>query len=261
MKRALPPGLEELTVSGVPAFADPVARSWVVATLEKGWTLHQAASSDPDARMLRGRGPVPVVPAPEGHWVVRHYWRGGAMAPLLGDRYLNVGEPRPVSEARWAYEAERRAVPTPAVVAGAIYRAGPFYRADIVTEYVPRSRDLAAVLFDDGPEPDAGPDEPAWSELRADALAAARELVILAAEAGLFHPDLNAMNILLSRAPGTVDPWMVDLDRCRLDVAGPDLVESAMLGRLERSLRKLEASTGRPLPAEEWRILRTGTAS
>ena len=48
-----------------------------------------SAARHPEARTLRGRGKVYVVPGPTGLMAVRHYHRGGAVAaPLLRDRYL-----------------------------------------------------------------------------------------------------------------------------------------------------------------------------
>lgn len=233
------------------AFAAPDAVEWTKEALDSGRTLHEVAMArtsdpdDPDGGMrLRGRGPVPVVDGPGGRWAVRHYHRGGAVAPLLGDRYLRGGTPRPAVEARWSREAIRRGIPTPRVVAGAVYPAGVFYRADLVTEYVPDSRDLAAVLFGEGqtgPEggPAIGPEE---------ALDLAGRLLVHAAERGLYHPDLNARNILLARSEGALQPWLVDLDRCRVQVAGPDLVTQTMLKRLERSVLKIARAGGRAVP-------------
>jgi hypothetical protein len=88
-------------------------------------------------------------PGPEGkkRWVVRHYHRGGAVGPILGDRYLSLGRFRPLCETVASLEARERGIPTPAVVAGIIYPAGIFYRADLVTEEIPASVDLSQVLF------------------------------------------------------------------------------------------------------------------
>lgn len=245
----LPAGYVTVDAPGADAFALPEARDLVARALEEAETLYDWALSAPGGEAMEGRGPVPVVPAPDGRWAVRHYFRGGAMGPILEDRYLRVGEPRPISEARWAREVERRGVPTPEVVAGAVYPAGLFYRGDLVTAYVPDSRDLAAILFEE--------DEDArWTGARARALTLAGHLVVRTAEARVFHPDLNARNILLAHREGGLTVLLLDLDRCRLDVAGPDLVAGQMTRRLERSLRKFERKTGRSLGEDEWEVLR-----
>src|SRR5204863_45148 len=82
-----------------------------------------------------GRGPVPVLATPRGRWVVRRYHRGGRVAALLRDRYLRWGSSRPLREAHVSGELLRRGIPTPRVVAGAIYPDGAFYRADLMTEF------------------------------------------------------------------------------------------------------------------------------
>jgi 3-deoxy-D-manno-octulosonic acid kinase len=245
----LPAGYVTVDTPGAQAFALPEARAWVKRALEEAGTLHDWALSAPGSGAMEGRGPVPVVPAPDGRWAVRHYFRGGAMGPILGDRYLRVGEPRPISETRWAGEVKRRDVPTPEVVAGAVYPAGLFYRGDLVTAYVPDSRDLAAILFDED-------DDVRWTGARARALSLAGHLVVRTAEARVYHPDLNARNILVAHREDGLAVLLLDLDRCRLDVAGPDLVAAAMIGRLERSLRKFERATGRSLGEDEWEVLR-----
>lgn len=257
-----PAGYELVETGGVFAFAAPQAVDWVRSVLEAGGTLHREAARHPMAT-FRGRGEVHVVDAPEGRWVVRHYHRGGAMARLLDDRYLRVGEPRPVREAAAAAEVARRGIATPEVLAGAVYPAGPFYRADLVTALVPDAADLAGVLF--GPAADGGriraggprqEQSAADPGLRGDALRAAGSLVGWMARGGVAHPDLNAGNVLLVREEGDLRPLLLDLDRCRVLPRGLGLDPQGLLARLERSLRKLGDRRGPALGRDEWDVLR-----
>jgi 3-deoxy-D-manno-octulosonic acid kinase len=179
---------------------------------------------------------------------VRHYFRGGALARWLGDRYLAVGRPRPLLEAEASNTARSREIPTPAVVAGAVYRSGSFYRADVVTEHIPESSDLADVLF--GQNRLAMPAE--------DALTAAGRLVRILERAGVLHPDLNAKNIVLHSAPEGPCAHLVDLDRCCARQAGVPAPAFPMRRRLERSLRKFEGRAGRYLPHGAWSALHKG---
>jgi 3-deoxy-D-manno-octulosonic acid kinase len=178
---------------------------------------------------------------------VRHYRRGGAVASYLGDRYLAVGATRPEVEIRASVEARARGVRTPAVVAGAWYRAGPFYRADLVTELVPGATTLADALF-------SAPRGAAAERSLAAAGRLAREL----GEAGIGHADLNARNVLEGTDSPAAGPWVIDLDRATVE--GRKGIEAArpMLARLERSLRKFGATSGRPLSGAEWAALRAG---
>jgi 3-deoxy-D-manno-octulosonic acid kinase len=214
---------------------------------------HAAAEAATHARATRGRGELHVVraavvgPDRRERWAVRHYRRGGAVASYLGDRYLAVGATRPEVEIRASVAARARGVRTPAVVAGAWYHAGPFYRADLVTELVPGATTLADALF-------SAPRGAAAERWLAAAGRLAREL----GEAGIGHVDLNARNILEGTDSPAAGPWVIDLDRATVE--GRTGIEAArpMLARLERSLRKIGATSGRPLSGAEWAALRAG---
>ena len=136
---SLPDGYVPVEGLGAWGFARSDAVAWASEVLASGATLHAWAGAHPGRRELAGRGRTWAVPAPRPGpggargWVVRHYRRGGAVARWLRDRYLALGEARPVAELRASLEAARRGVPTPGVVAGAVYPAGALYRADLVT--------------------------------------------------------------------------------------------------------------------------------
>lgn len=232
------------------AFARPVAVPWLEALLKGYGEIHLWAGSHPARRALGGRGETWSVPAPDGasgRWVVRHYCRGGLAAGWLGDRYLAVGEPRPFAEARASQEARRRGIPTPEVVAGAVYPDGIFYRADLVTEEIPHATDLASLLA-----------SPPTSVTADDALAAAGILVRRLESEGIVHPDLHAGNVVIQTTGDGAQAHVVDLDRCRVRSPGVPAPAFPMRRRLERSLRKLERRRGTPLSSSAWDALRTG---
>ncbi len=244
----------------------PDVRASLEAWVREFGTLADAAAAHPDAATLEGRGRVFVVPAPVGSglWAVRHYHRGGAIASLLGDRYLRLGTPRPVRELRVGRALEEMGVPTPRHVGGAVYRSGIWYRGDLVTEYVPGSRDLAGVLFDGDPPPgdrsaDRTIDRTADRTIdrTADptaAMRAAGTAVRLLHERGGIHRDLNLKNILI--AGGTdaasrdgVRALILDLDRASLRSRVGERARRRMLDRFWRSARKWERKTDRRLGA------------
>jgi 3-deoxy-D-manno-octulosonic acid kinase len=243
-----PEGYESLQVGTTWGFAQVDVLPWLRDTLGEQADLREWAKSRPSVRTLQGRGRVFSVGAPlagpdgRARWVVRHYHRGGAVARALKDRYLALGPPRPVVETRASVEIRRRGVPTPAVVAGVVYPAGVFYRADLATEEIPDALDLAGVLFDaSGPVQDMS-----------GALRAATGLIRLLEKKGVHHPDLNAKNIVISHEGGSARAHLVDLDRCRVREAGVPAPSLPMRRRLMRSLRKLEQTSGRLLGAEVW---------
>lgn len=228
----LPAGYREQDVAGVILVARSEAVEPCRRALAEYGTLYAWAAAQSDARVLRGRGATYVVPIPNEEWVVRHSFRGGAMGPLLRDRYLRSGEPRPYAELRVSHGLRQHNIETPSLIAFAIYSAGPFYRADVITRYVPESQDLATLTFGERRAP-AGDRVAAWR--------AAGNLLRRAWNAGLVHPDLNLSNILIAGGAEAPEAWLIDLDRARLsgDMAASDRV--AMQRRLNRSRAKLEA--------------------
>lgn len=252
-------GFRLLDHPGVRTWARREATDWVRYVLEGGRTLHQAAEADPRAREMAGRGPVYVIPAKlpaeerhssGGEWAVRHYVRGGrVVSRLLGDRYLKVGDRRPFQELRVNETARDRGVPTARVMAAALYPDRLFYRGDLVTEMVPGSSDLVEALFDPRRKGMGGAVE------RRDALRAAGQLIRKLSASGLSHQDLHAGNVLLRWSGAAPDPFLVDLDRCRVGEEGASGDARAMLRRLERSLRKWEKIAGLALSRAEWATL------
>lgn len=248
----VPEGFVAVSGVGARGFARPEAADWVRATLSRWGTLTRASRHEPDALAFTGRGTVRAVPAPggDGRWVVRRYLRGGLVARLLDDRYLRRGSPRPLRETRASEAARARGIPTPAVMAGVIYPSGAWYRADLVTRYVPDSIDLADFLFRRG-----RPGSALSADHRAEALRQAGRLARALADAGIYHPDLNARNFLV--VEGGSELQVLDLDRGRA-VSGP-IPLAPMAARLTRSLRKFETTTGVALGEGAWAAFRDAT--
>ncbi|MDA0327504.1 MAG: hypothetical protein O2958_00625 [Gemmatimonadetes bacterium] len=210
-------------------------------------TLYEWAASVETRSEFRGRGRVYSVPAPvlgpsgAKHWAVRHYFRGGAMAMHMVDRYLRLGHPRPWRELAASEAARSRGVRTPAVVAAAVYLDGACYRADLVTEVVSNARTLATTLFEqDGTR--------GW----AVAMSRAGALIRTLSDSGVFHIDLNAHNILLPDDPNE-DALVVDLDRARILRRSSDSASERMRARLTRSIVKVGTPTGEHLRDSEIR--------
>jgi 3-deoxy-D-manno-octulosonic acid kinase len=247
----------------------------VVSLLHSHTTLYDAAAARPDAQAFAGRGAAYRMTIAGTDVVVRHYRRGGAVARVLHDEYLRLGEPRPLRELHASISARARGVDTPEVVAAIAYLAGPLYRADLATRFVPGSRDLATVTFGKGLD-DLANDRtrertraPARArvrvreredeEARAAAWHAAGSLVRTAFDAGVEHADLNLRNILISPPAGAPRALLLDLDRAVVH-AKPlrAAVRSAMIARLHRSRAKLEKLAGEETGAEELAAFRAG---
>lgn len=250
-------GFEIVEHPGARVLARPETVAWVRYVLEGGQTLHGAASGDRGAVTLEGRHPVYTIPAKvpssypveEERWAVRHYARGGRASKLLVDRYLRLGEVRPYQETAASEATRARGIPTPRVMAAALYPDGIFYRADLVTAFVSKSSDLVETLFDMKRKGAGGSAE------RLDALRAAGGLIRDMAAAGIRHRDMNARNVLLEWRGVAPRAHLLDLDRCVVAPTIGSVSTGAMHQRLLRSLRKWEKRTGFRITDKEWETL------
>lgn len=243
-----------------------VGRAWIVAragaldfarnAVASVGSLFAYAETHPHRQVLKsGRGPLYTVPGPDGRWAVRRYRRGGWLA-RLGDRYLRAGLsrqlPRPLAELAASAGARTRGVPTPEIVAAAVYPGVITYRADLATLWIPNASDLAALLF--GPRPLEGVE-------RRRAWEAAGRLVRTLHARGLVHRDLNLKNILLETRTDPPRAHILDLDRCRLTNQVSAAQRARMLKRFRRSVEKWGRLTGRAADAAEWQAFDAGYRS
>ena len=200
----------------------------IVSTLLQRGTLYDWARTHPDRREYHGRGPVFSAPLPDegGRVVVRHAFRGGLVAPLLGDLYLPP-TPAPV-ELAITHLLMRAGVPTPPILAFATYRAAfTLRRVDVMTmEW--SGQDLGAAL-----RAARTPDE------RRGLVGPVARLVGLLSYSGAWHQDLNVKNILLvPAADGQLQGAVLDVDRVRFAPAGDPHILGANISRLRRSMDK-----------------------
>lgn len=168
-----------------------------------------------------GRGGARVIRHGDGEWVLRHYRRGGLPGRFVHDRYLWTGleATRPWREWRLLDSLYKEGLPVPQPLAARVLRAGLFYRGDLLTRRIPKARSLAVLL--------SGPRRLPWDVV-------GRTLRRFH-EAGVWHADLNAHNILLDESGGV---HLIDFDRGerRTPQAG---WKQANLARLRRSFDKL----------------------
>ncbi len=171
-----------------------------------------------------GRGGVAFLDTQAGPCVLRHYQRGGWMAPLLGDRYLWNSRLRSRGFAEFHLLAElvQRGLPVPMPVAARYRRRGPYYTADLITRTIEGAQTLTEIIAQD----------------RLDAALAGRVGALIARfhVAGVDHADLNAHNILMAGE----DLWLIDFDRGEIRAIGTAW-KLANLARFKRSLLKVGA--------------------
>ncbi len=192
--------------------------------------------------------------APSEWAVLRHYWRGGLLGPILRDLHLSWR--RPFGEVALYERARRAGVPTLEPLGAIARRAGPLplYRLDLVTRLVEGARNLADLYVNDAL------DRASPMRRRAHLEAAGRSVRALH-DAGILHADLNLGNLLAVEAPasgvapaaaaskrlGQPSVLVIDLDRSTMKDLGAPASAARLenLYRLYRSGEKTNASIER----------------
>jgi 3-deoxy-D-manno-octulosonic acid kinase len=195
----------------------PADRDFEPVPPGRSGSIERAAAGRGSAWFVTARG------ASGGEWLLKHYRRGGFVARVVADRYLWAGEAatRSFHELTLLAALEDRALPAARPVAARYRRAGLTYRADLLSVAIPGARSLASLL---GPALTPS----GWRRVG--------ECLRAFHDAGAFHADLNAHNVLID-AGGSVQ--LIDFDRGALRAPGE--WRSRTLARLERSLVKLAA--------------------
>lgn len=237
---ALPPGFSALRA----AHARGAARHDLAATLgtilDSGLTLHGWAAAEPAARAMQGRGVQWAVSVAGVAAVVRHSRHGGWLAPLTRD--LFSAPSRAPQELASAQELQRRGVPTPDVLGFAVYPA-PFglVRADVVTGELADGEDLLVALR----RADA-------AEREGSLVPAVGELLAALRKAGVWHPDLNLKNVLLTPvSPRAHKAWVLDVDVVQFGTPGNAGYARLNLERLMRSAIKRRNEMRSPITSAD----------
>lgn len=214
-----------------------------------------AATSWPTAPVAPGdaggRGATRFIEHAGQQWVLRHYYRGGAIGRILDDGFLWLGESRTRCFREWQLLAHLQGLglPAPAPVA-AHYRRSPlgYYTADLITARIPDVESLSRRL-ERAPLPAA-----VW--------AAVGRCIAIFHQAGIYHADLNAHNVQIDTSDRI---FLLDFDRGRVRQDRRHW-RAANLARLHRSLAKIstpkpDVSAAITFSDREWRWLLAGYTS
>jgi 3-deoxy-D-manno-octulosonic acid kinase len=200
-----------------------------------------------DADLAGGRGAAWVLSTRSfGDVVVRPYRRGGWISHFVSRRY--VAGARAFHELLVTERLHRAGAPVPEVLAAVQerIRPGPGYSACIATRRIMGTAPAAEAL--------AGARDAELRILMEDIGRAIRRCH----DAGGWHADLNAWNLLVPTARPDLPVSVIDWDRGRWIPDGvPDRARRANLSRLARSLRKLELAEA----IQAWPALESGYAS
>lgn len=216
----------------------------LAAVITQHKTLYTWARQVQQPRALRGRAPVFVASIPSHNditIVVRHAWHGGLLAPLTRDVYRRPS--RAPRELQMSERLRRSGIPTPAIVAYALYDAGPgLVRVDVASRYIADSYDFAAVLAQHAPDID-----------RISAFDALKVLLGNLARNQVVHPDLNIKNVLLFRDAERLAAAVLDVDVVEHSInESPAAVHVRNVARLARSMRKAPAQFGIQITPDEY---------
>lgn len=218
-----------------PALSEPPRSEW----FEPEWWRSRGAL----VGEAGGRGRALFLQAGESQWVLRQFRRGGIVQRLVQARYLWLGERRTRGFAEWRMLARLHdaGLPVPRPVAARYRRVGRCcYTAELITRRLPDSRTLRELYGDDEVPPQV------WGRVGA--------VVRQVHDAGVFHADLNAGNLLVE--PGGA-VHVLDFDQARLRPPGRWCERN--LARLRRSLQKTAVEAGREaLETAHWEALLDG---
>lgn len=182
-----------------------------------------------------GRGSAWFVSSAVADLVLRHFCRGGLPGRFIRRDYIYAGidAVRSIAEFRLLHDLFHQGFPVPEPVAAGFRRRGLlFYRAALIVRRIHGARPLCAFASAD------------WMETWRAAGACVRRFH----DAGIYHADLNCMNILV-----TDRVYLIDFDRGRvMPSASNDRWKTANINRLERSVNKLLGNVDQGLRDNLW---------
>lgn len=219
---------------------------------------NSTAVSQHDVTAGIGRAPVCYFRYENTPLVLKHYYRGGMMARLSKDRYLGcaIENSRSFKEFRLLSRLHALGLSVPQAVAARVEKHLCFYQADLVTREVEDVSTLADVLSTQALDAEI------WNSIG--------QTIRQFHDHDVYHADLNARNILLSKA-GRLEVsrpkvnslevdniYLIDFDNSSIRSATGSW-KSANLARLNRSLKKFKNNTpGFYFNQQDWESLVSG---
>lgn len=189
-----------------------------------------------------GRGETCFYTAEDKIWALRHYLRGGFIAHFLSDQYLGIRLEKTRAWQEWHLlnKMQSLGLPVPRPVAASVIKNGIFYRADLITEYLEKTKTLSDILENEKASSEV------WCSLG--------KIVRLFHDNSVFHSDLNARNILLDENDKI---YLIDFDRCSFKKGDDWKVDN--LNRLKRSLIKFKSKVeGFNYEESDWKYFLDG---
>jgi len=205
------------------------------------WNSKQALTGE-----AVGRGSAWFINSPFGPVVLRHYLRGGWIAKISRRSYLfsTLSRSRPFREYHLLESLYGLGLPVPQPVAALCEFHGVVSTGALITAQIPSARTLADVL--PGDKATNGIAQSVWENIG--------RCIRRFHNAGVWHADLNARNILLD---ADLDVFLIDFDRARF-TPGKAVNGQGNLKRLKRSLLKNWPAADEPTLPAAWKWLKAG---
>lgn len=182
------------------------------------WRSQQALTGE-----AVGRGSAWFIETPAGPVVLRHYLRGGWAAKLSRQTYFYTGisRSRPFKEFDLLVKLYKRGLPVPRPVAAFCHHRGFLSSGALMTAQIAQAKTLADYFNGE--------------EMVEGVFSKVGHCIRRFHQAGVWHADLNARNILLDAGSRV---FLIDFDRARFS-PGNTVNGEGNLERLKRSLVKL----------------------
>jgi len=182
----------------------------------------------------RGRAAIRRLPMPGGaDLLIREYRRGGVLRFVNKNKHLTPR--RAMAEIRIGQDAAQRGIPVARAVAAIIEAKRLLWTCSLVTEEIQDAIDLAEYVC----WLPATPPREILSEKR-DIIDAVAKAIRKMHDAGLYHADLQARNILIRRTTTGVDVFLIDLDKSFIRADLPERLRAQNIRRLNRSIMKMQ---------------------
>ena len=199
------------------------------------WRSREALSGE-----AIGRGSAWFIEAPYGPVVLRHYLRGGWAAKVSRQAYFftGVSRSRPFREYHLLDALYAEGLPVPRPVAALCQHHGVISTGAIMMARIVSATTLADVLMGDSVV------DGIWTSVG--------KCIRRFHDAGVWHADLNARNILLD---DDFQVFLIDFDRARFRPGKP-VDGEGNLNRLKRSLVKFWPAGKTPAMQKAWTLLK-----
>ena len=203
-------------------------------------------SKDALSGKAMGRGSAWFIDAPFGPVVLRQYLRGGWIAKISRRSYAfsTFSRSRPFLEYHLLAKLYDTGLPVPRPVAALCEHHGFISTGSLMTVQIPSAQTLADVLGETQTRPDSF--EGLWESVG--------KCIRRFHQAGVWHADLNARNILLD---AELNVYLIDFDRARFS-PGKAVDGQGNLNRLRRSLTKFWPDAETATLQTAWMKLKAG---